>query len=522
MLPLALIIRDGWGSHPDRSLDATNAVRLAKTPVCDALVRDYPTTLIATSGFDVGLPEGTMGNSEVGHQNIGAGRVVDQESVRITKQARDGTFYDNPALVAAVDYAIAHGSDLHLFGIVSDAGVHGLLEHLYACLELAKRRKFDRVYLHAFTDGRDTPPKSGIGYIQQVEAKMRQIGVGKIASVSGRYWAMDRDNRWPRVEKAYRAITEAQGPMFNSAEEAVQFYYDHPTEPNLAGDEFVTPSVIMGNSKKPLATVKDNDSVIFYNYRGDRPRQLTRAFVDPAFAGFARKKLNIRFTTMTAYEQGLPVEVAYPKPPKMKNILGEYLSSLGMKQFRCAETEKFPHVTFFFNDYREEPYPGEERVVCPSRKDVATYDLVPEMSAYEIADATVKAIQSKRFDLLVINFANGDMVGHTGNLKAATRAIEIVDECVGKILAALQLVNGCAIVTADHGNAEQMLDPGSQGPHTAHTTFPVEAILVDPRLKGRSLRTGGRLADLAPTALAMMGLAVPPDMTGKPLFEGKI
>lgn len=517
--PLALIIRDGWGRNPDAKWNNANAVFLAKKPVCDALLRAYPSTLIATSGFDVGLPEGTMGNSEVGHQNIGAGRIVDQESVRITKQIRSGEFYDNANLVAAVEHAKSNGSSLHLFGIVSDAGVHGLLEHLYACLELAKRRGLNRVFLHAFTDGRDTSPNSGLGYIQQVEAKMREIGVGRIATVSGRYWAMDRDNRWPRIEKAYRAIVEGEGPMFDSAEAAVSYYYAHPTESNLAGDEFVTPSVMIDpRTRVRIGSVKSGDSVIFYNYRGDRPRQITKAFVMPDFDGFKREKLDLFFVTLTAYEQGLPVKVAYAKPPKMTNILGEYLSKLGLKQFRCAETEKFPHVTFFFNDYREEPYPGEERVVCPSRKDVATYDQVPEMSAIPIGDATVKAIESGQFDLLVINFANGDMVGHTGNLAAATKAIEVVDTQVGRILDAVKKAGGVAIVTADHGNAEQMVDPSTNGPHTAHTTYTVELIVVDDRAKGAKLREGGRLADVAPTALAMMGLPKPAEMSGQSLI----
>jgi 2,3-bisphosphoglycerate-independent phosphoglycerate mutase len=516
--PLVLIVRDGWGRNPDEKWNPSNAVHLAKKPVCDAVLRDYPNTLIATSGFDVGLPEGTMGNSEVGHQNIGAGRIVDQESVRITKQIRNGEFQDNAEMRAAIDFVISNGTSLHLMGIVSDAGVHGLLEHLYGCLELAKKRGLTRVFLHAFTDGRDTSPKSGLGYVEQVEAKMKSIGVGAIATVSGRYWAMDRDNRWPRIEKAYRAMTEAQGPMFGSAVEAVAYYYAHPTQPNLVGDEFITPSVMMTDDGKPVATVRQNDAVIFYNYRGDRPRQLTRAFVLDAFDGFARDKLNLHFTTMTAYEEGLPVKVAYPKPAKMKNILGEYISGLGLKQFRCAETEKFPHVTFFFNDYREEPYPGEDRVVAASRKDVATYDQVPEMSAAGITDAVLKAIDSRAYDLIVVNYANGDMVGHTGNLAAATKAIEIVDACVGQILAAVKRVDGIAIVTADHGNAEQMIDPATGGPHTAHTTFTVEIILVDDRLKGKTLRTGGRLADVAPTALTMMGLPVPPEMTGRCLF----
>ncbi len=516
--PIILIIRDGWGSNPYPQWDHANAVKLARTPVCDALTREYPNVLIATSGFDVGLPLGTMGNSEVGHQNIGAGRVVDQESVAITKQILSGEFYANAEMNAAVDHAIRHNSDLHLMGIVSDAGVHGLLDHLYGCIELAKRKGLQRVYLHAFTDGRDTSPNSGLGYLQQVEAKMKEIGVGKVATVSGRYWAMDRDNRWPRIEKAYRALTQGDGPMFKTAEEAVSFYYAHPTSPNLSGDEFVTPSVITDENNKPIARIKTGDSVIFYNYRGDRPRQITKAFVLPDFDGFKREQLDIHFTTMTAYEQALPVHVAYPKPPKMLNILGELISNKGLKQFRCAETEKFPHVTFFFNDYREEPYPGEDRVVVPSRKDVATYDQVPEMSAAGITAATVAAIDSGQYALLVVNYANGDMVGHTGNLQAAIKAVECVDAGIGQIMTALRKKNGTAIVFADHGNCEQMIDPATGGPHTAHTIYPVQLIVVDERAKGRTLAAGGRLADVAPTALTLMGIDVPAEMTGKSLI----
>jgi len=517
--PCVIIIRDGWGKNPYPKWNNANAVYLAKHPVADRLMAEYPSTLIHTSGFDVGLPEATMGNSEVGHQNIGAGRIVDQESVAITKQIRDGEFYDNPILNEAVSRAIERKAAVHLFGIASDAGVHGRLEHLYACLELCRRRGMDRVFLHAFTDGRDTPPNSGMGYLREIEAKMTEIGVGKVASVTGRYWAMDRDNRWQRVEKAYRAITLGDGPKFASAEAAVRNYYDHPTEPNLAGDEFITPSVICDDGRTPRAVVRDGDTIIFYNYRGDRPREITRAFVTPEFDCFNRGKfLDLFYCTMTAYEQGLPVHVAYPKPPKMKNILGEYLSSLGLKQFRCAETEKFPHVTFFFNDYREEPFPGEDRQIIPSPKDVATYDQKPEMSAAGVCDEVVRRIDSGAYDLIIVNFANGDMVGHTGVLAAAIKAVEVVDQCVGRILDALKKQNGAAIVLADHGNCEQMIDPTTGGPHTAHTTYDVELIVVDDRFKGQKLREGGRLADVAPTALKIMGIPQPAEMSGKSLI----
>jgi 2,3-bisphosphoglycerate-independent phosphoglycerate mutase len=518
--PVVLIIRDGWGKNPYPKWNDANAVYLAKHPVADRLLAEYPNVLIHTSGFDVGLPEGTMGNSEVGHQNIGAGRIVDQESVRITKQIRSGEFYGNPELNAAVSSALEKGTNLHLFGIVSDAGVHGLLEHLYGCLELCRRRGLTRVFLHAFTDGRDSPPSYGINYVRQVEAKMAELGVGQIATVSGRYYAMDRDNRWPRVEKAYRAIAQGQGRKFPSAVEAIQSYYNNATEPNMAGDEFIVPSVITTDHDKPIATVKGGDSVIFYNYRGDRPRELTKAFVLKDFDGFDRggPRLDLHFTTMTAYEQGLPVHVAYPKPPKMTSILGEYLSKLGLKQFRCAETEKFPHVTFFFNDYREEPFPGEDRQIVPSPK-VSTYDQMPEMSAYGITDEMVRRIDSGLYDLLVVNYANGDMVGHTGVLPAAIKAVEHVDVCCGRVLDAVQRQGGAAIVTADHGNCEQMIDPQTGGPHTAHTTYDVELIVVDDRFKGKQLHEGGRLADVAPTLFQMMGLEQPKEMNGKSLIS---
>jgi len=524
--PLVLIVRDGWGKNPFLEWNHANAVYLAKHPVADRLMAEYPTTLVHTSGFDVGLPEGTMGNSEVGHQNIGAGRVVNQESVKITKEVRNGVFLENPAMVAAVKNALKNQSKLHLFGIVSDGGVHGLLEHLYGCLRLAKHHGLERVYLHAFTDGRDTSPNAGLAYIRAVEATMTEIGIGKIASVVGRYWAMDRDNRWDRVEKAYRALRFGEGTRYLSAQAAVQHYYDHPDDPSMTGDEFIAPSIICDAPGKPRATVDDRDSVIFYNYRGDRPRELTKAFVADPFDGFSRgPKPDVFFVTMTAYESGLPVHVAYPKPPKMTNILGDYVSNLGLKQLRSAETEKFPHVTFFFNDYRETPFPGEDRALVPSAKflpdgrPLKTYDQMPEMSAYGICDAVVNAVNANLHDLIVVNFANGDMVGHTGVLAGAVKAVEHVDVCVGRVLDAVEKQNGIAIVTADHGNCEQMIDPATGQPHTAHTTYPVELILMDKRLKGKTMREGGRLADVAPTILNMMGIAQPGEMDGKALIS---
>lgn len=551
--PCVVIIRDGWGENPYKEWDHANAVKLANPPVDAMLRRDWPFTLIATSGFDVGLPEGTMGNSEVGHQNIGAGRIVDQDSVRITKACRDGTIFNNAELVAAVERCRARKTRLHIMGLASDAGVHSRLEHLYACVELAARRGLRDVYIHCFTDGRDTSPNSGVGFIRQIESELKRIGAqqnpdrkgvgsssaaAQIASVCGRYWAMDRDNRWPRTERAYRMLTTGDADAASSATAALEHYYKHPTEPSMAGDEFVPPTVISEDGQTPLATIRDGDAVIFYNFRGDRPRQITAAFTYDKFPydgtdktgekrqmGFNRgKKLDLYFVTLTAYESTLPVKVAFPKPPKMANIAGEYLSKLGLRQFRCAETEKYPHVTFFFNDYREEPFAGEERVVVPSPKTTAdgrplsTYDQKPEMSAYELTEVMLKRIASGVDDLIILNYANPDMVGHTGSLPAAIQACKVVDASVGKVLDAIKAVGGCAIVTADHGNLEQMIDPETGGPHTSHTVYPVPLYLYGEAFRGVKLREGGRLADVMPTALAMMGLAVPNEMSGTPLL----
>jgi len=539
--PVVLIIRDGWGKNPYPKWNNANAIYLAKHPADDKLLAEYPNTLIHTSGFEVGLPEGTMGNSEVGHQNIGAGRIVDQESVRITKAIRNGEFFDNVELNSAVTNALENKTNVHLFGIASDIGVHGLLEHLYGCLELCRRRGLTRVFLHAFTDGRDSPPNSGLEYLRQIEAKMRQIGVGQVATIIGRYWAMDRDNRWNRVGKAYRALVMAEGAKFRCAEAAITHYYEHPTAPNMTGDEFIAPSIICDDGVTPRSVVRNGDSVIFYNYRGDRPREITKAFTldkfpyieaskdaqNPAAVtqGFERgSKLKLHYTTLSAYEQNLPVHVAYPKPPKMTNILGEFLSNLGLRQFRSAETEKFPHVTFFFNDYRETPFPLEDRQIIPSPKllpngqPLDTYDKMPEMSAYGVCDEVVTRINSAIYDLVVVNFANCDMVGHTGVLEAAVQAVQHVDKCVGRIMDAVERQDGLAVVTADHGNCEQMIDPNTGGPHTAHTTYDVELSIMDKRLRGNKLRSDGGLADVAPTLLDIMGLSQPAEMTGRSLI----
>ncbi|MDX9912899.1 MAG: 2,3-bisphosphoglycerate-independent phosphoglycerate mutase [Phycisphaerales bacterium] len=536
--PLVLIIRDGWGQNPHPEHDSFNAVKLAKTPVADALSRDWPTTLIHTSGEDVGLPEGTMGNSEVGHQNIGAGRIVDQDSVRITKAVRTGDFYSNPALVSAVTKAKAAGGAVHLFCLASDAGVHALLAHLYGCVELCKRHGMERVALHLFTDGRDTGPNTGARYIEDIESRLRSVGVGRVVSLVGRYFAMDRDNRWERVQKAYDLLTgrdAAAGnppPHFASASDAIRDAYAHPISATQNGDEFVTPRTV---GSDPASTrVRPGDSVIFVNYRGDRPRELTRAFVLPEFDGHQKPSPDSgrkgfdrgerialsAYVCMTGYEQALApyVSVAFEKPPKMPDVAGEYISSLGLTQFRCAETEKFPHVTFFFNDYRDEPFPGESRGIVQSPK-VATYDLKPEMSALEVRDTVLARLRASDGEpVIIVNFANGDMVGHTGNLQAAIKACETVDQCVGEIMNETLARGGSLIIAADHGNAEQMWDPESNAPHTAHTTYDVPLHVVGAAFKGRKLRVGGRLADILPTALDMMGLEKPAAMTGESLL----
>jgi len=525
--PLVLLIRDGWGKNPNPDHDRFNAIGLAETPVADRLILAYPNTLIQTSGENVGLPAGVMGNSEVGHQNIGAGRIVDQELMRITAAIADGSFARNKALNGAFDHATATGGRVHLVGLVSDGQVHSDLGHLFALIDMAARRGLatDTLLVHAITDGRDTSPRSGLGYVARVEAKLRAAELGRIGSVIGRYWAMDRDNRWDRVALAYDCLVgRGDGPVASSAAAVIQAYYDTPSEPNCAGDEFIKPTRIGDGA------IAAGDAIIFFNFRGDRPRQITRAFTldhdawsAVAGGGFDRGAGidDLFFCAMTRYESGLPVTaVAFEKPPKMSGILGAVISDAGLTQFRCAETEKYPHVTFFFNDYREEPFDGERRLLVPSPRDVSTYDQKPKMSALEVCDGMVARLGAADCEqLLVVNFANSDMVGHTGNLDATIRAVETVDACVGRIVEAALGRGASLIVTADHGNAEQMWDPVNDCPQTAHTTYDVPLIVVGEPFKGKPLRAGGRLADIAPTVLHMLGLDQPDAMTGKSLLS---
>lgn len=517
--PVLLVIRDGWGFNPDRAQDKTNAIKQARTPYDAWLRANWPRTLVAASGLDVGVPVGVMGNSEVGHQNIGAGRIVDQEIVRITKALTDGEIAANPTWRAALARVRQRKSRLHFMGLASDAGVHSLLEHLYGLIGLAKAAGITEIFVHAFTDGRDTPPMSGLAFVRQLEAKLREFGVGRIASVCGRFYAMDRDNRWERVSRAYQLLAgQKADATATSATAAVQNYYDHPTNDSQKGDEFVLPTWIVDAAGKPVGIIADGDSVVFYNFRGDRPRELARAFCEEGFQEFDRgPKLDLFFAGLTQYQKTLPIETILQKPAKMVNILGEYVAARGLKQFRCAETEKYPHVTFFFNDYREDPFPGEDRGMAASPK-VGTYDLAPDMSSMGVTVAARTAILSGKYHLLVVNYANPDMVGHTGSLPAAARAVEATDLGTGVLLEAILAMGGRAIVCADHGNAEQMWDPLTNGPHTAHTLNLVEVYTVGRGCEKLTLRPRGRLADIAPTILALMGLPQPVEMTGQSLI----
>ena len=497
--PTTLIIMDGFGLAPAA---ADNAVSLANTPVLDTLFREYAHTTLSASGLDVGLPAGQMGNSEVGHTNIGGGRVVFQDLPRISRAIGDGSFFKNEAYNKAMDDCLKNDSSLHLYGLLSDGGVHSHIDHLYALLQMAKDKGLTKVYVHCFLDGRDVSPTSGKGFVQELQDKCAQLGVGKIATVMGRYYAMDRDKRWERVQMAYDAMVYGEGHHSSDPVAAVAESYA-----NGVTDEFVEPVVI-----DPDGTISDNDSIIFFNYRPDRAREITRAIVDPDFDGFARELFPTTYVCNTEYDASMPnVLVARPRIA-VKNGLGEYLSSMGMTQLRIAETEKYAHVTFFFNGGVEKQYPGEDRVLVPSPK-VATYDLQPEMSAFEVCDKCVERIESGAYDVIILNFANCDMVGHTGVLEAAVKAVETVDTCVGRVVDATLKMGGIAMVTADHGNAEDMKQPDGS-PMTAHTTNLVPFILCG---AGTELRPG-RLADIAPTILDVMGLACPEEMDGKTLI----
>ena len=500
--PLILMILDGFGIN---SADG-NAIKAAKRPNLDKIFSSNPITQIGASGMDVGLPDGQMGNSEVGHTNIGAGRIVYQELTRITKTINEDKLKDNEAIVAAMDNALEKGTSLHLMGLLSDGGVHSHSSHLYGILELAKKKGLKKVFIHAFLDGRDVPPSSAADFIKECIAKTEEIGVGKIATVMGRYYAMDRDNRWERVEKAYAAMVYGEGVQADCPVCAVENSYKDGVT-----DEFVVPCFIKGGE-----TIKENDSVIFFNFRPDRAREITRTLVDPEFTGFERKNglFPLKYVCMTQYDATMPnVDVAF-KPQVLKNTLGEYISSLNLTQLRIAETEKYAHVTFFFNGGVEKQYPGEDRILVKSPA-VATYDLQPEMSAYEVTNKLIPAIKSGKYDVIILNFANCDMVGHTGVFEATVKAVEAVDSCVGRVIDAIREMDGVAIITADHGNADKMIDSDGE-PFTAHTTNPVPFCVVGYDCE---LREGGRLADIAPTMLHILNLPKPEEMDGNSIIK---
>ena len=506
--PTVLLILDGYGERKEKE---GNAIALAKTPVMDRLKKEFPYVEGQASGLFVGLPDGQMGNSEVGHMNMGAGRIVYQELTRITKSIQDGDFFENKALKAAVEHCKKEDSALHFMGLVSSGGVHSHIEHIYGLLELAKRAGLKKVYLHAFLDGRDTPPDSGKSFLLAVEKKMQELGVGEIATISGRYYAMDRDKNYDRVEKAYRAMVDGTGEKASSVEESIDASYAKKIY-----DEFVLPTVIEKDGA--VHTVSDGDAMIFFNFRPDRAREICHAFCDDDFSFFERgARKNIFFVCFTDYDPTIPNKhVAFEKE-EIHNTLGEVVSNLGKNQLRIAETEKYAHVTFFFNGGKEEPYENEDRILVPSPKEVPTYDLKPEMSCYTVTEKLTEAIHSGKYDLVVANFANPDMVGHTGVLPAAIKAIEVVDECMGKVVDAVESMHGNLFILADHGNADIMIDEKTGEPYTAHTTNPVPFILVSE--EKHKLREGGCLADVAPTLLELMGIPQPKEMTGKSLLE---
>ena len=508
--PVVLMVLDGYGLNENPE---SNAIAMANTPVMDKLMAECPFVKGNASGLAVGLPDGQMGNSEVGHMNIGAGRIIYQDLTRITKEINDGTFFENKALLEAMENCKKNDSDLHLWGLLSDGGVHSHNTHLYGLLEMAKKNGLEKVYVHAFLDGRDTPPASGRDFVAELEEKMAEIGVGKVASLSGRYYAMDRDNNWDRVEKAYNSLVTGEGVQAENAVKAMEDSYE-----NGVTDEFVLPTVITENGA-PLSLVKPNDSVVFFNFRPDRAREIARAFCDDAFTGFERKGgfLPLTFVCFKDYDETIPNKIIAFEKESISNTFGEYLAKCGKKQLRLAETEKYAHVTFFFNGGIEEPNVDEARLLVNSPKDVATYDLKPEMSAPEVGVDLVEAIKSDKYDVIVINFANPDMVGHTGVISAAVAAVERVDGLVGDAVEAVKEAGGVMFICADHGNAEKMVDYETGKPHTAHTTNPVPFILVNGE-ENWKLREGGCLADIAPTLLEIMGLEQPKEMTGKSLL----
>jgi 2,3-bisphosphoglycerate-independent phosphoglycerate mutase len=525
--PLVLIILDGWGYRAETK---ANAIALAHKPVYDRLLREYPNTLIHTSGPFVGLPEGQMGNSEVGHLNMGAGRIVHMDITRIDLMIRNGEFFSHPVLVEAMKHARTGGRKLHLFGLLSDGGVHSRQEHLYALLKMAKDQGVDRVFVHAFMDGRDTLPTNGAGYLEQLQQKIREYNSGKIASVSGRYYAMDRDRRWDRIAKAYSAMVEgkAEGGAYADPVQAMKESYNKDVT-----DEFVVPLVCTDNNGKPLATISDDDSCICFNFRADRVREITRALCRNSGlnekggsdlpgaadldATIPRDHVprNLKYVCMTRYDKNFDLPAVIP-PESMANILANVMGGLNMRNLRVAETEKYAHVTYFFNGGVEQPFPGEDRVMIQSPK-VATYDLKPEMSAAGIADAVVKATNDGTFDVLIVNFANADMVGHSGKIEPTVKAVETVDACLGQIEKAVRAKGGAMLITADHGNAEMMIDPATGGPHTAHTTNPVPFIVIAEDAKQYTLKPNGSLRDISPTMLGMLGIDEPKEMTGSDL-----
>lgn len=507
--PIVLTIMDGFGFNDETK---GNAVYSAKTPVLDDIFKNYPTTEIGASGMDVGLPDGQMGNSEVGHTNIGAGRVVYQELTRITKSIKDGDFFENTALLAAIENCKKKDSALHLMGLLSDGGVHSHIEHMYALVELAKKSGLSRIFIHALLDGRDVPPASAADFIDETNKKLEEIGAGKIATVLGRFYGMDRDNRWERVEKAYAALAYGEGIKTNDAAQAVRASYEQIDEDgkNIT-DEFVLPTVVEGTER-----IKTDDSVIFFNFRPDRAREITRTFVDDDFTGFERRggRQKVHYVCMTQYDASMPnVDIAF-RPQTLENTLGEYLAQNNMTQLRIAETEKYAHVTFFFNGGREVEFTGEDRILVASPK-VATYDLQPEMSAVPVCDKVCEAIESGKYDVVILNFANCDMVGHTGVFSAAVKAVETVDTCVGRVKESTLKMGGVMLLTADHGNADRMLDTDGS-PFTAHTTNPVPFAVIG---KDCELRKGGKLCDISPTIIKLLGLPQPTEMTGESIIK---